>query len=177
MKNQFQADANIMPMMEKVVMQILSKNGLLTGNKTFGVVEEVLNHSTLMVVMQQSGVSEVVNCSPSVTYNLGDRVLIEYINNNPHDRLALGVLKGGSEVEQMDYSLLPEEPVEIIRDEDGKAVKFIYGYDDSATTWTQELVRNEDGSRLESVIYTYPDGFIEIRKLIRGEEDKLEKYE
>ena len=45
----FKSDANVMPMMEKMIMQVLKKNDMLTGNKTFGVVEEVINKTTLTV--------------------------------------------------------------------------------------------------------------------------------
>ena len=65
----FKSDANVMPMMEKMIMQVLKKNDMLTGNKTFGVVEEVINKTTLTVYLQQSNSSELVKCAPNVEYN------------------------------------------------------------------------------------------------------------
>lgn len=171
----FKSDANIMAMVEKMVIQILKKNNLLTGNKTFGVVEEVLNKSTLMVHLQHSNTSEIVNCSPNVTFHIGDRVLVEYINNSPHDRFVLGLVSGGSEI-HVDYDNLPKEPVEIIQDNSGRPYKFIYGYDKPKKTWIQELIRNDDG-RVEQVLHIYPDGFILLRTLVRDSHGKLEKYE
>ena len=173
---QFQADANVMPMTEKMIMQILQKNNLLTGNKTFGVVEEVINKTTLLVYMQHSNTSEIVKCSPHVPFHLGDRVLVEYINNNPHDRFVLGVIKGGYDIDQIDYNLLPDEPVQIIRDDNGRAYKFIYGYNNPRTTWEQELIRNDEG-KVEQVVHYYPDGFVLIRTLIRDAQGRLRRYE
>lgn len=173
----FESDANIMPMMEKMVMQILKKNNLLVGNKTFGVIEDIINQTTLLVYLQQSNTSEIVKCSPKVRYNLGDRVLVEYINNNPHDRFVTGLIGGGNAIDAIDYDMLPDEPVEIVRDSNGRAYLFIYGYNKPTTTWTQELIRNPETGKVEQVIYTYPDGFVMIRTLIRDEEDRLKKYE
>lgn len=173
----FQSDANIMPMMEKMIMQILHKNNILTGNKTFGIVEEIINKSTLLVFLQHSNTSELVNCSPNVFFHIGDRVLVEYINNNPHDRFVLGLIGGGNEIDPIDYANLPDEPIEIIRDTNGKIYKFIYGYDKPTTTWTQELIRNTSTGIVEQIIYTYPDDFILIRTLIRDITGKLQKYE
>lgn len=175
-KPQFQSSANVMPMMEKVVMQVLKKNGMLKGNKTFGIVEDIINTATLNVFMQHSQTTERVKCSPHVPFKLGDNVLVEYINNNPHDMFVLGVISGGEEIQEIEYETLPDEPVQIIRNSEGKAYKFIYGYDDPEHQWTQELVRNENG-KLKEVLHYYPDGFTLIRTLIRDEEGKLEKYE
>lgn len=157
-------------------MQILEKNDLLTGNKTFGVIEEILNDTTLLVYMQQSGMSEMVNCSPRVEYKLGDFIIIEYINNNPHDRFVMGVIKGGHEIEPIDYAQLPTEPVELIRNANKVAYRFIYGYDNPLTQWEQELVRNAEG-KVSEIIHRYPDGFTLIRNLIRDNDDLLKKYE
>lgn len=173
----FSNETNIMVMMEKVVMQVLKKNGLLTGNKVFGVVEEVINDSTLRVYLQQSMESKVVKCSPKAEFNLGDRVLVEYINNNPHDMFVMALIKGGYGIEPIDYDSLPTEPVEIVRNSAGKAFKFIYAYNQPTKTWTQELVRNENTGKVDSVIHTYPDGYILERFFIRDENGKLYKYE
>lgn len=61
---------------------------------------------------------------------------------------------------------LPEVPVYIIRDEDKKAYKFIYGNVESLLNedeesdpiiWQEELVRDSRG-KVTSIITTYPDG-------------------
>ena len=182
-----QQDIAIMDMLEKSVMQILKKNKMLQGNKTFGVVTEIVNDKALMVDMTQTNSIEMVRCSPSVEFNIGDRVLIEYINNNPHDRFVLALVSGSVSVEateeeeeennQNDYLFLPYEPVEIIRDDiTKKAYRFIYGYDNPNTTWEQELVRNAE-NKVEEVISRYPNGLILIRTLFRNEEGKVFKYE
>lgn len=183
-----------MDMLEKSVIQILKKNGLLQGNKTFGVVTEILNKKALMVEITQSNNIEMVRCSPNVEFKVGDRVLIEYINNNPHDRFVLALVSSGVSVESgnqdsndgedgednndsKDYLFLPYEPVEIIRDDTTKkAYKFIYGYDNPDTTWEQELVRNAD-DKVEEIIHRYPNGVILIRTLFRNNEGKVFKYE
>ena len=177
MKSNFQGNANIMPMMEKMIMQILQKNGILQGNKTFGIVEEIINKHTLLVYLEHSNISETVKCSPHIPWHIGDRVLVEYINNNPHDRFVLGLIGGGEDIEMIDYANLPDEPVEIIRNADGQAYKFIYAYDQPTKTWTQELVRDVDTGKVTQVIHSYPDGFVMIRTLIRDSEDRLVKYE
>lgn len=173
----FSNETNIMVMMEKVVMQVLKKNGLLTGNKVFGVVEEVINNTTLRVYLQQSMTTELVKCSPKAEFNLGDRVLVEYINNNPHDMFVMALVKGGYGVEPIDYDSLPTEPVEIVRNSDGKAYKFIYAYNQPKLTWTQELVRDEVTGKVTSVIHEYPDGYILTRYIINDENGKLYRYE
>ena len=168
---QFKTNANASAMVEKAVMQILQKNNLLVGNKTFGVVEEIINNTTL-----QSNTSEIVNCSPKVEYHKGDRVLVEYINNNPHDMFVIALVGGGYEIDQIDYSELPTEPVKIVYNEHGKAYKFIYGYDQPRKTWEQELVRNDEGI-VEEIIHYYPDGFVLTRVLIRNDQGRVIKYE
>ena len=193
-----QQDIAIMDMLEKSVMQILKKNKMLQGNKTFGVVTEIVNDKALMVDMTQTNSIEMVRCSPSVRFTLGDRVLVEYINNNPHDRFVVAIISGSVDVngnvnvcdcepvngnvnvcdcEPFDYEFLPYEPVEIIRDETtNKAYLFIYGYDDPDTTWEQELVRNDEG-KVEDVIHRYPNGVILIRTLYRNTKGEVFKYE
>lgn len=178
MSSAFDNSNNLMVMMEKVVMQVLKKNGLLTGNKVFGVVEEVVNDTTLRVYLQQSMQSELVKCSPKATFNLGDRVLIEYINNNPHDKFVMALVHGGYGVEPIDYDSLPTEPVEIIRRDDGKAYKFIYAYDQPTKTWSQELIRDVDTDKVTSIKHVYPDGAVMIRYLVKDTTtNKLHKYE
>lgn len=185
MSETIQQDIAIMNMLEKSVLQILKKNGLLQGNKTFGVVTEILNDKSLMVEITQSNNIEMVRCSPNIKFNVGDRVLIEYINNNPHDRFVLALISGSVSTESgnqddsdsKDYLLLPYEPVEIIRDETTKkAYKFIYGYDNPETTWEQELVRGTD-NKVEEIIHRYPNGVVLIRALFRNEDGKVFKYE
>ena len=187
MSDIIQQDIAIIDILEKSVIQILKKNGLLQGNKTFGVVTEIVNDKSLMVEITQSNNIEMVRCSPNVEFNIGDRVLIEYINNNPHDRFVLALVSGSVSVEateeeeeennQNDYLFLPYEPVEIIRDDiTKKAYRFIYGYDNPDTTWEQELVRNAE-NKVEEVISRYPNGLILIRTLFRNEEGKVFKYE
>lgn len=61
---------------------------------------------------------------------------------------------------------LPEVPVSIVRNEDGKAYKFIYGNVDALLNedeeadpiiWQEELIRDRRG-KVISIITTYPDG-------------------
>lgn len=173
----FKQKANVAPMMEKMTMQIMEKNGLLRGNKVFGSIEEILNKTKLRVYLDHAARSEVVNCSPHVEYRLGDRVLIEHINNNPQDMFVVGTLAGGYDVESIPYGELPSEPVEIIYNSAGIAVEFIYGYDKPDTTWRQELERNEKG-QVTVIYHYYPDGFVMARTLVRREsDDKVIKYE
>lgn len=177
MSQGFSNETNIMVMMEKVVMQVLKKNGLLTGNKVFGVIEEVINETTLKVYMQQSMTTELVNCSPKAEFNIGDRVIVEYINNNPHDMFVMALVKGGAKIETIDYDTLPDEPVEIVRNSSGKVYKFIYAYNEPTKTWTQELIRDDETGKVTAVVHEYPDGYILTRYLIRDENEKLYRYE
>lgn len=169
--------ANISVALEKLVKQILQKNGLLKGNKIFGVVEEVINETKLKVYLQQELRSMIINCPPRIAFEIGDRVLVENINNNPHDRFVIAIIEGVSkETEVIDYDSLPTEPVEIIRDEKGKAYKFIFAYDNPKTLWTMEISKTPNG-KAESTIATYPDGMVFIRWFIRDENGRLWKYE
>lgn len=169
---------DVITMLEKTVIQVLKKNNLLGGNKIFGVVEDVLNSSTLYVNMPQFNKSEMINCSPRATFKVGDHVLVEFINNNPQDKFVYAVIKemGREDNSYLDYQLLPTEPVRIERDETKRACKFIYGYDRPTKTWSQELLRGEDG-KVVSIKHTYPDGFILIRNLIRNDDGLLDRYE
>lgn len=173
----FNQKANILPLLEKNTMQVLQKNDKLIGNKTFGIVADVLNETTLIVEMEEAGSKPLeATCSPHVKYTLGDRVIVEYINNNPKDRFVVGVLNGGYDIDIIDYDSLPTEPVEIIYNSNNIAVEFIYGYDDPKTTWRQELERNEKG-QLVNVYSYYPDGYVKVRTLFRNSIDKVYKYE
>lgn len=168
---------NLSVLMEKMVMQVMKKNGLLTGNKVFGLVEEVVNKNTLKVYLQQSMQTELIKCSPKVDFRIGDRVLVEYINNNPHDKFVLAVVNESSEKEPLNYDDLPTEPVEILRLDDGRAYKFIYAYDQPDKTWTQELIRDTTTNQVVSIKHEYPDGNVLIRNLIKHPNGKLWKYE
>lgn len=175
-KIDFKENANVIPMMEKLIMQVLRRNKLLTGNKTFGIVEEIINDTTLLVELQQSNTSEEVNCSPETPFHRGDRVIVEYINNNPQDRFVMGLIGGGNRIEQMNYANLPTEPVEIIRNDKGQAYRFIYAYDKPNKTWSQEITRNEN-NQAEIITHFYPDGFVMARFIKRNEEGLVTHYE
>ncbi len=79
---------------------------------------------------------------------------------------------------------LPQHPVTLIRGDDGKLIKAIYGDVDlldsdeegSPIVWQEELVRGADG-KLEKVITTYPDGEEVENILHRTADGKLERYE
>lgn len=175
--NNFDNTANISVSLEKLVMQILQKNGLLKGNKLFGIVEEVISETQLKIYLQQEMRSTLVNCPPRIAFEMGDRVLVENINNNPHDRFVIAIIEGVSkDTEVIDYDSLPTEPVEIVRDTNGRAYKFIFAYDNPTTLWTQEITYNNEGNA-ESTISTYPDGMVFIRYFIRDEQGRLWKYE
>lgn len=184
MSGEIQQDIAVVELLENTILQILQKNGLLQGNKTFGTIYEILNDTTLMVDMTQSNSIERVRCSPNVEFFVGDRVLVEYINNNPHDMFVMAVVSGGVQIDGEDEEECPEEvvfpyePVEIIRydDERRQAYLFIYGYDDPKTTWEQELVRNSKNQVVE-IIHRYPNDVILIRELLRNEFDEVYKYE
>ena len=74
---------------------------------------------------------------------------------------------------------LPEYPLTILRDEEGRAYKFIYGNVDALLEdedadpliWQEELVRDEGGTVI-SIIRTYPDGEEVENEFIR-EDGKL----
>lgn len=78
---------------------------------------------------------------------------------------------------------LPEVPVFIVRNGEGKAYKFIYGNveallnedeESDPIIWQEELVR-DGGSKVTSIITTYPDGESVENELIR-EGGKLVKF-
>lgn len=173
----FSQVANLSPMLEKATMNTLEKNNRLVGNKRFAIVEDVLNETTLLVYFDQSHETIQVNCSPHVVYELGDRVIVEYINNDPQDRYVTSVLNGGYDIDIIDYESLPSEPVEIIYNSKGLAIEFIYGYDNPKTMWRQELERNAKG-QVENIYHYYPDGWVMVRTLFRDEvTDRVYKYE
>lgn len=79
---------------------------------------------------------------------------------------------------------LPHIPVSIVRGEDGKAYKFIYGNIDELLNedeeadpiiWQEELVRDDEG-KVTSIVTTYPDGE-EVTNVLIKDAGKLVKYE
>lgn len=176
---EFNNNANVSTYIEKLVLQILEKNRILKGNKLFGTITEVISQDKVNVYIEQELRSQIISCPPRVVFEVGDRVLIENINNNPHDRFIIATVKGvESNIEIIDYSTLPTFPVELTARDDttGKAQLFTYGYDDPSTLWTQELRYNDKG-QLVTVVETYPDGMIFYRNLIRDSEGRFMKYE
>lgn len=75
--------------------------------------------------------------------------------------------------------ILPEYPLLILRNEEGRAHKFVYGNVDALLEdedadpliWQEELVRDSSG-RVVSIIRTYPDGE-EVENVFIRETDKL----
>lgn len=175
--NTFQNKANVTKMLEKTIMQVLKKNSLLQGNKTFGSVEDIISETEVLVFLESAQSMEKVMCSPDLGLDVGDRVIVEYINNNPRDKYIMGLLGRGSGTPPIAYESLPTEPVEIIRDNSGRAHRFIYAYDNPIKRWEQELVRDGITGKVNHVVNTYQDGFQIIRTFIRDEQDRLWKYE
>lgn len=79
---------------------------------------------------------------------------------------------------------LPEVPVTLIRDNTGKAYKFIYGNVDALLNedeeadpiiWQEELIRDDDGKAI-AVTITYPDGAEVTNEFIRDEKGKLKQF-
>ncbi len=48
----FNNNSNISIYLQKLVMQILEKNGLLKGNKMFGVIEEIISETVVKVYIE-----------------------------------------------------------------------------------------------------------------------------
>ena len=73
---------------------------------------------------------------------------------------------------------LPEYPLRILRDDDNRAYKFIYGNLDALLNdedadpliWQEELIRTD--GRVTSIIRTYPDGE-EVENIFIRENEKL----
>ncbi len=173
----FNNNSNISIYLQKLVMQILEKNGLLKGNKLFGVIEDIISETVVKVYIEKELKSQLCNCPPKNGFQIGDRVLVENINNNPHDRFIVALVSGiSTDTEVIDYDNLPTEPVEIVRNEKGKAYRFVFGYDNPKTLWTQEITFREDG-KAYSITNTYPDGAVFIRYFIRDDKDRVWKYE
>lgn len=176
--NNFNNYSNVAVGMEKFIMQILLKNKLLNVNKLFGIVEKKITDSLLQVYLEQEQRSVDVKCPPRIPFEVGDRVLVENINNNPQDRFVVAIIEGVSkDTEIIDYASLPSEPVQLVYDETtNKLSKAIYGYDNPRTLWEQRLLYDESG-KLISDTRVYPDGMVIRRFLIRDDKGKLIKYE
>lgn len=178
MDNNFNNYSNVAKDMEKFIMQVLVKNKLLNVNKLFGIVEKKINETLLQVYIEQELRSMEVKCPPRIPFEVGDRVLIENINNNPQDRFVVAIIEGISkDTEIIDYATLPTEPVQLIYDESTKKLKkVIYGYDNPKTTW-QNILNYDETGKLISDTRIYPDGMVFKRFLIRDDKGKLIRYE
>lgn len=172
----FSNDAKVIQRMEDIMMQMLRKNGILKGNKVYATVVEHINDTSVSVILGQSQNEEIVSCSPNMTFNTGDLVLVEFINNNSHDKFIMAVVRNGNPIEPLDYSTLPYEPVQIYRNEQNQAYRFMYGYDNPETTWFQELIRNSN-NQVEEIIHEYPDESALVRTLFRNGQGQVWKYE
>ncbi|WP_129596039.1 hypothetical protein [Anaerophilus nitritogenes] len=78
---------------------------------------------------------------------------------------------------------LPDEPVYIIRDEDKRVKKVVYGNVDilledeeaDPIIWMEELIRDNHG-KVEKIKVVYPDGEELVKEIKRNENGKVEKF-
>jgi hypothetical protein len=115
---------------------------------------------------------------------------IEYVVNQYfHEKKMVGMNSQGGASEYTPSGsfyqddTLPDEPVYIIRDDDSKVKKIVYGNVDILLSdeeadpiiWMEELIRDSTG-KVEKIKVIYPDGEELIKELKRNDEGKVVKF-
>ena len=163
-----------------MVMNILHANNVLRPNKTFATVLEKVGPNSVAVFMEQSQLTEVVQCAPNAELKPGDYVLVEYINNNPQDKFVMALIRSiSSDIGKgVDWSKLAQEPIRLQRNPLTKKVeKVFYGEDEypPQRQWNQELHRDVN-SIVFAVTSTYPDGLQITRYILRDNDGLVVAY-
>lgn len=73
----------------KVVYKVLQKEKLLQSEFHFGKVDSVISSSQIKCFIDGSSTSVTVPCNPDVTFNVGDSVIVIFINNDPKNKYCL----------------------------------------------------------------------------------------
>ncbi|MGG3892000.1 hypothetical protein [Metabacillus fastidiosus] len=74
---------------EKLVMKILSRLGLLNGQWHLGEVTQVLSPTKLKVKVDGSETEQTISCNPDVTFQTGNHVWVIFINGNGRDKFVI----------------------------------------------------------------------------------------
>jgi len=108
---------DVMNQLEDIIVQVLQKNGVLNNTHEFGIVIKPLSDHMLLVAPQQFDKDpEEIPCAViGGGYRQGDRVLIEYLNNNQHNKYVICVMQRGFERGEIDYSRLRDTPLRVFR--------------------------------------------------------------
>lgn len=74
---------------EKVVIKLLDKFGLLNGQWHLGEVTEIISNTKLKVKVDGSDLAQTLSCNPDVTFQIGDHVWVIFINGNARDKFVI----------------------------------------------------------------------------------------
>lgn len=182
--------------LEDIIIQVLQKKGVLNNYHEIGTVVKQLNEGNLLVASNQFDKEpEEIPC-PYMTdgYRPGDRVLIEYINGNPHHKYVMCIMQRGYEKANIDYSALKDTPMRVFRRPgsimqdptdmivdlgDEKPIPMVYKvlYDEnSPMEWWEILHRDSRGWLKAVTTYLPPNGKIQITNYIIRDNDDLFHY-
>jgi hypothetical protein len=74
---------------ERTVLSILDKEGLLNRQWGYGEVDEVISPSKLKVFINGGETSHIIPCNPDVSFQPNDHVIIVYINGISNDKFVI----------------------------------------------------------------------------------------
>lgn len=74
---------------KQIILDVLKKEGMLTGQWHLGTVDRVISSTKLKVFVDGGSVAQTVSCNPDVTFSKGDEVWVVFINGNPRDKFVI----------------------------------------------------------------------------------------
>ncbi|MDF2789821.1 MAG: hypothetical protein K0S80_2919 [Neobacillus sp.] len=73
----------------KIVYKIFDNERLLQSEFRFGKVESVIDYKQIRAYIDGGTEAILCRCNPNITFNVGDSILIIYINRNSNNRYAI----------------------------------------------------------------------------------------
>lgn len=87
METKKRANDTFLEKVKKIIYTILRKEKLLQSEFHFGKVNQVISTKQLSVFIDGDTTAQTVRCNPDVTFNVGDNVLIVFVNNDPKSKI------------------------------------------------------------------------------------------
>jgi hypothetical protein len=89
MKNNRNSSDVFLDSVMKVVYKVLRKERLLQSEFHIGKVESVISTNQLSVFVDGSDTAQKIKCNPDITFNVGEQVIVIFINNDPKNKYVL----------------------------------------------------------------------------------------
>lgn len=80
---------SIHDLIERTVLKILDRYGVLQGQWRLGVVTQVISPTKLKVKIDGGTQPQTVSCNPDITFAVGNNVWVIFINGNGRDKFVI----------------------------------------------------------------------------------------